>query len=218
MKAFFRSRRLLIVMLLLSALFAMALPALAAPGGTFTGTSLNAEDCYIDITAQVADAGFYAINMWDDGNFRAGAGAQVAAGGTLTVRFTIGGPILQGATGIGIYLEDAVGTNVTETYDADGSAQLWSDEVGTNCQNAGNSFGAVALGAGNCSNPLPAGSVVYSVPAGALAFFAPDLNSYANFNLPAGTWYISEFGESFAKVWIACEANPIYIPVENVIR
>jgi hypothetical protein len=218
MTPFFRSRRLLIAFLVLSALFAMALPALAAPGGTLTGTSLNAADCYVDITAQVVDEGFYVINMWDDGNFRAGAGAHVAAGGTLTVRFTLSGPILQGASGIGIYLEDAVGTAATTTYDADGSAQLWSDQVGTDCQNAGYTFGAVALGAGNCTNPLPTGSVVYNVPAGALAFFAPDLNSYANFNLPPGTWYISEFGESFAKVWIACEANAIYIPVENVIR
>lgn len=218
MKHFFPSRHLVLIILIFAALLVAALPTFAAPGGTFTGTSLNETDCFVEVSAQVADEGFYAINMWDDGTFLAGAGSHVAAGGTLTVRFTIGAPILQGAAGIGIYLENLVGLAATTTYDSDGSAQLWAEAVGTNCQNAGYSFGAATLGAGNCTHPLPTGSVVYNVPAGALAFFAPDLNSYANFNLPPGTWYISEFGESFAKVWIACEGDAIYIPIENVVR
>jgi hypothetical protein len=67
-----------------------------------------------------------------------------------------------------------------------------------------------------CSNPLPSDSVVYSVPAGAPAYFAPDLQSGTNFSLPAGTWKISEFKDDFAKVWIACEANPIWIPSSAV--
>ncbi len=73
-------------------------------------------------------------------------------------------------------------------------------------------------GAAQCRYPLPASAVVYNVPAGALAFFAPNADSYTGFNLPPGTWYISEFGESYAKVWIACDADPVYIPIENVIR
>src|SRR5215216_1578739 len=52
-----------------------------------------------------------------------------------------------------------------------------------------------------CTFPLPANAVVYHVPAGAAAYFNPDLQSGANFNLPAGTWKISEVKNDFAKVW-----------------
>lgn len=69
-----------------------------------------------------------------------------------------------------------------------------------------------------CPVPLPAGSVVYNVPAGAPAFFAPDAGSQTGFNLPAGTWYISEFDGDYAHVWIACQANMIYIPSNAVAR
>ncbi|MBL8133924.1 MAG: hypothetical protein JNL42_18830 [Anaerolineae bacterium] len=210
--------RLLPVLALLIVLASslMAAPAMAAAGGALLTYELNAAACTVDITAQVQDAGFYAINMWDDGTFRAGAGGNILAGGTFTVRFNIAGVILQGAAGIGIYLENGVGTAATATYDADGSAQLWDDTVGTAC--SAGTWGAVVLGSDACSNPLPSGARVYNVPAGALAFYDDDPNTYAGFNLPPGTWYISEFGEAYAKVWIACEAKPIYIPVENVLR
>jgi hypothetical protein len=63
-----------------------------------------------------------------------------------------------------------------------------------------------------CVNPLPAGSVVHDVPQGAPVFFEPSLDAQANFNLPAGTWYVAEFSGDFAKVWIACAANLVWIP------
>lgn len=68
----------------------------------------------------------------------------------------------------------------------------------------------------NCTYPLPAGSVVYSVPAGAPTFYAADLATKTNFDLPAGTWWISEFTGDFAKVWIACQGSPVYIPSNAV--
>ncbi len=71
---------------------------------------------------------------------------------------------------------------------------------------------------GDCPFPLPLGSVVYNVPAGAPAFFAADLSTQTNFTLAAGTWYISEFSGDFAKVWIACEARPFWIPTNAVAR
>lgn len=204
--------------IVLISLFISVLPALAAQDGTLVSYNLNAAECYIDISAQVQDAGFYAINMWDDGTFRSGAGANVSAGGTLTVRFVIGGVILQGAAGIGVYLENGVGTNSSTTYDSNGSSQLWTDTVGLDCASRGFTWGASAPGYDNCPNPIPAGASVYSVPAGALAYSTPDLGSYTGFNLPPGTWYISDFGEDFAKVWIACNANVIWIPVGNIVR
>jgi hypothetical protein len=211
--------RFAILIVLLMAAFITALPVAAAPGGTILSYNLNAAGCYVDITVQVQDAGFYAVNMWDDGNFRAGAGQNVPENAIFTVRFSIGGVILQGSPGIGIYLEDGVGPAAVNTYDADGSAQLWDDGVGTACALT-TTWGAVAFppNGGACIYPLPEGSAVYNVPAGALAFFDDNPDTYAGFNLPPGTWYISEFGEDFAKVWIACGAQPIYIPVDNVIR
>ncbi len=219
MKKRFVSFYVLMLIVLVLTAFVMAVPALAAPGGTILSYNLNEVGCYVDITVQVEDAGFYAVNAWDDGSFRAGAGLNAPAGSTFTVRLSIGGVILQGAAGIGIYVEDAVGLAATFTYDSDSSAQLWSDPVGTACA-ATTTWGAVAIPppVGACIYPLPSGSVVYNVPAGALAFFDDDVNTYAGFNLPPGTWYITEFGEEFAKVWIACAAQPVYIPVENVIR
>jgi hypothetical protein len=67
-----------------------------------------------------------------------------------------------------------------------------------------------------CTNPLPAGSVVYNIPAGAPAFFAPDLGSGTGFDIPAGTWYISEFSGDFAKVWVACQAASVWVPANAV--
>ncbi len=78
--------------------------------------------------------------------------------------------------------------------------------------------GNISGGSGACPFPLPVGSTVYSIPAGAPAFFAADLGSQTGFAIPAGTWYISEFSGDFAKVWIACEANPVWVPANAVAR
>jgi hypothetical protein len=78
--------------------------------------------------------------------------------------------------------------------------------------------GNVTFGSADCPYPLPTGSTIYNVPAGAPAFYEPDLGAQTNFNLPAGTWYISEFTGDFAKVWISCEGSPVYIPANAVAR
>ncbi|MDZ4770226.1 MAG: hypothetical protein SGJ24_13940 [Chloroflexota bacterium] len=93
---------------------------------------------------------------------------------------------------------------------------------------AGGSYSVGASGPGNifgggavvtqCPFPRPSGSVIYSVPAGAPTFFEADLSKQNNFNLPAGTWYISEFSGDFAKVWLACEAAPFFIPTNAIAR
>ncbi len=67
-----------------------------------------------------------------------------------------------------------------------------------------------------CTYPLPANAVVYDIPLGAPAFFEADLSTQVNFNLPAGTWHIIEFRGDFAKVWIACQAQPIWVPANAV--
>lgn len=79
--------------------------------------------------------------------------------------------------------------------------------------------GNIALGASAaCTNPLPAGSVVYELPAGAPAFYAPNLESQTNFAVSPGTWWITQFSGDFAQVWIACQANLVWVPTNAVLR
>lgn len=95
---------------------------------------------------------------------------------------------------------------VEDTFDQDGMA------YSLNISGPGN----VSQVSPDCPYPLPTNSVVYSIPAGAPAFFAPSLDSQTGFNIPAGTWYISEFTGDFAKVWVACQAHPVYVPANAV--
>ena len=64
-----------------------------------------------------------------------------------------------------------------------------------------------------CPNPLPSGSTIRNVPLGAPAYFAADAGSLLTFSLPAGNWWVTQTSGDFAQVWIACEANLIWIPV-----
>jgi hypothetical protein len=67
-----------------------------------------------------------------------------------------------------------------------------------------------------CIYPLPSGSQLVSVPAGAPAFYAADLATQVNFNLPAGTWFVSEYSGDFAKVWVNCTGSPVWIPTNAI--
>lgn len=68
-----------------------------------------------------------------------------------------------------------------------------------------------------CPYPMPADAVLAQLPAGAPAFFAADLGSATGFNIPAGSWYMSDFGADFVQVWIACQAQPVYVPANAVL-
>lgn len=68
-----------------------------------------------------------------------------------------------------------------------------------------------------CPNPTPEDFVIRSIPAGALAFFEPSEDAYTGFNLPAGTWYAGTAENGFVEVWIACQANNIFVPAANVV-
>ncbi|MCK6579566.1 MAG: hypothetical protein L6Q98_15845 [Anaerolineae bacterium] len=68
----------------------------------------------------------------------------------------------------------------------------------------------------SCPNPLPSGFSVRNIPAGALAYYQPDANTYAGFNLPPGTWYAGAAEDGFVEVWIACQATNVFVPAENV--
>ncbi|MFN8528454.1 MAG: hypothetical protein U0670_07575 [Anaerolineae bacterium] len=69
---------------------------------------------------------------------------------------------------------------------------------------------------GACPTQLPAGAVVRSIPNGAAAYWGPDLSQSADFTLPAGTWWTYGTSGDFTHVWIACYANPIWVPTSAV--
>jgi hypothetical protein len=115
------------------------------------------------------------------------------------------------------YLDEDVTINLNEDDDDDASdfydfiLLVIPDSVVDACL-------AQAEATSACPFPLPSGSVIYNVPQGAPAFFAADLSAGTGFNLKAGDWYISEFSGDFAKVWIACQARPVWIPTNAVAR
>ncbi len=93
------------------------------------------------------------------------------------------------------------------------------DQLGGNYSASFSGPGNISVGSeGACLNPLPVGSVVYELPAGAPAFFAPNLESQTGFAIPAGTWWITQFSGDFAQVWIACQANLVWVPTNAVLR
>lgn len=60
--------------------------------------------------------------------------------------------------------------------------------------------------------PRPATAAIYNVPLGAPAYWDADLGTRLLWDLPAGNWYIAQFSNGFAQVWIAGQANMIWIP------
>jgi len=120
-------------------------PATADPGADIVSITTNIFDCTCDVTFRVQDAGDYFVNLWDDGIYIAGAGGAVPQGGTSRVRVTIGGPILEAAAGIGIYVQEALGPTAVESYDTEGSAGAWNAALGTACQSQGKTFAAAVV-------------------------------------------------------------------------
>ncbi|MBN8639347.1 MAG: hypothetical protein J0M07_28775 [Anaerolineae bacterium] len=70
--------------------------------------------------------------------------------------------------------------------------------------------------AGACADPLPTNAVIHSLPQGAPAFYAADLATATNFSIPAGTWYVTQTSGDFTQLWIACQANRVWVPSNAV--
>lgn len=211
-------------------LFAVVLPAFAATN-TFTGTlsasdpsfNRNTGNCgglsgvgtnvhYQVFSVNVSDSGDYAY--YDVGIFD----ADPATLDTFVSFYPSGGFNAADATSGCVDSADDIGTislaqgnytMVVSTFDNGAVGDFEFTLTGP---------GTISIGNGACSNPLPAGSVVYSVPAGAPTFYAADLSTQTTFALPAGTWWISQFSGDFAQVWIACQANSVWIPANAVAR
>jgi hypothetical protein len=209
-------RKLIILFVLIGIMMAAAIPSFAAQGATITDLTVNTAACTLTVTITVQDAGDYFVQIWDDGMMEAVAGGPTAAGATVSYTFVIG-PIGQSAPGIGVLIR---GT--------DQPSGIIYDSVDPYTPNFGECDGVswtpitqpAAAVSENCPIPVPAGYRVTSIPAGALAYYAANPDTYTGFNLPAGrTWYAAPTSENgFVKVWIACRANMVFVPEGNVVR
>jgi|GEM_PF-3407438 hypothetical protein len=67
-----------------------------------------------------------------------------------------------------------------------------------------------------CTYPLPSNAALISLPAGAPAFWSPDLTHTTGFNIPAGTWFAFGTEGDFVHLWIACPGEPVWVPSNAV--
>ena len=169
---------------------------------TIQSVSLNG--CYIEVVFQVEDAGNYYVNFWDDGNFRAGAGGFFEAGATGTVRYLIGDPILEGAAGIGLYVEDGLGTAATTTYASNGSYAV-PPEIGNACAALYDTSASLVVGGCDTLAPRTADAAVGTFVADAAAYWSPGNLTDPLVTLPAGqtAWVlgVDSTGQYYKIVW-----------------
>jgi len=187
-------------------------PAAAVLDATIQSITVNG--CFIDVVFTVQDAGNYFVNWWDDGHFRAGAGGAVPANGTMTVRYVIGDPILEGAAGIGIYVENGIGLAATVTYDSNGSFAVPAS-VGDPCA-AANDTTAYVLGTPGCDQYM---AITSTSVGGAFVADAPVYSTPGTLVSPAVTisagntaWVLGKdaSGQYYKIVW-ACDY--LWVPV-----
>ena len=215
-------RALLVVLIFV--VVAMAVPVLAASStltGTITGNqgaveSINTNCTPYNVglpfyhelyTIEVSEAGTYILS--DNGSIQTFLGV-----------YTLGG--FNAADQTANCLDSGDASDPGITFPAAGQYTLM---VSTFSPEVTGAFSFTLTGPGTvsfvdsanaCTQSLPAGSVVRSVPGGAPAFYDADLGTQLSWNLPAGTWWISETSGDFAKVWVGCAANPIWIPLNAI--
>jgi len=65
-----------------------------------------------------------------------------------------------------------------------------------------------------CTNPLPIGSVQGRVIVTLFAYYNPNPDSTTDVVIPGGTsWWIIGTDPGYYRIWIACEATPVWVPV-----
>lgn len=205
-----RSRLILLIAILMLAhlIGGASSPASAAQDAAFL--TIEQTGCFIDVTFQVEDAGDYFVNFWDDGTFRGGAGGPVPAGGTMTVRYVIGELILEGAAGIGIYVENGYGAAATITYYAAGSYAV-DPAVSVPCAATYDISVSIFTGIPGCDMAfsIPADGAVGTFVVNAEAYWAPGNLTDPLVTLAAGktAWVlgVDASGEYYKIAW-SCSA------------
>jgi len=79
--------------------------------------------------------------------------------------------------------------------------------------------GGVSTGVGGrgCVAPIPSGASLTTVINTTTALWGPDAGDTTNVVLPAGsTWFVIGTQDGFDKLFITCQANPVWVAVENV--
>lgn len=115
--------------LALAAVVGAASPASAALGATID--DISRIGCVITVTFTVEDAGDYAVQVWDDGELLEEIVASVGAGATASVDYTLRGAVMQGASGLGIYVTEPGGSTGDAFDDVD--PYNGADSVTTEC-------------------------------------------------------------------------------------
>ncbi|MFN8531860.1 MAG: CSLREA domain-containing protein, partial [Anaerolineae bacterium] len=65
-----------------------------------------------------------------------------------------------------------------------------------------------------CRNPLPIGSVQGRVIVTLFAYYDPNPNATSDVVIPGGTsWWIIDTQPGYYRIWITCEATPVWVPV-----
>lgn len=193
-------------------------PASAAQGASFVGITVNG--CYFEIVIKVQDEGPYFVTVWDDGTQRGAAGGVFPANSVVTFRYTVGDLILQGATGIGIYIESAPIGGVN--YASNGSFNPSGDF--TACAAAYDSGVSVmnvsdpkAVPGCDILVPIPSTAVVGTFVADAMTYWQPGALTNPVVTLPAGksAWVfgVDESGEYYKVLW---SCSLLWVPVETL--
>lgn len=155
--------------------------------------------------------------------------SRPAAAGTLTSIYLMNSSFNPAAALSNCLAGDNTGNPTSFSYNLTAGTVYYFVVFDDTFSQTGTTYTASINGPGNinilnqtnsdvCLTPLPAGSTIYNVPLGAPAYYDADSATRVNFDLPAGNWYISEFSNGFAHVWIACSGNMIWIPETAVTR
>ncbi len=156
----------------------------------------------------------------------------VDAGGNRYMDEDAGTPASNGSYGWSLYNSDSAGP-VTAAFplpndtpitvqlllvDGFGGPTVAGTIVTIDRCNGGSVVSIEVLGAssGACTNPLPTNAVIHNLPQGAPAFYAADLNAATGFAVPAGDWYVTQTSGDFTQLWIACQANNVWVPSNAV--
>jgi len=221
-----RKSKLIFVFLLLS-LGGLGVSAVFAAGPTWTVVSVDAIDCAGSATQfsmELAGVTDPSSNYWR---------TIVDAGGNRYMDENAGNPSAadNGPYSWSLYNSSSAGP-VTATFPLPNDTPITVQLLLTNGSGGPAVSGAIVTFdkcnggvvtsivplplAGACADPLPTDAVIHSLPQGAPAFYAADLATATGFSIPVGTWYVTQTSGDFTQLWIACQANRVWVPSNAV--
>ncbi len=202
-------RKLLIAVVIIGAVVLMASTVFAS---TYAGTVI-----FTCVNADAAGSGSHTLDRDNTGAGQEALRIDITDGyGTLIYTLSFSNVLGTFAGGIGdfFYTTPPAANPITFTLTSLAGNGL-PEQIDVFEQ--GECAGLPTVGTDTCPNPLPTSAVLYNIPAGALAFFEPRSDAYTGFDLPPGTWYVTDNENGYAQVWIACQARRVWVPEANVV-